>query len=72
MRLKLSNHSNDQSTDLVGKRIRMIRMDDYQPIEKGAEGIIYRIDGIGQYHVKWDNGRTLAVIPEEDEFEILD
>lgn len=58
--------------EVVGKRIKMIHMDDPQPIEKGTMGTIIKVDGMGQYMVKWDNGRTLSVIPEEDEFEIID
>ena len=44
---------------------------DPNPIEPGSEGIITLVDDIGQLHVKWDNGRTLALIPEEDEYEII-
>ena len=57
---------------LKGKRIRLTEtMEDPQPIEKGQEGTIQHTDGIGQIHVQWDNGRTLAVIPEKDKYEIF-
>jgi len=55
---------------LVGKRVRLIKMVDDKPIEPGTEGVIQLVDGIGQLHVKWDSGRTLALIPEIDEFVI--
>ena len=55
---------------LIGKRVRLIKMEDGQPVEPGTEGVIQLVDGIGQLHVKWDNGRTLALIPEVDEFVI--
>lgn len=58
--------------EMEGKRIRLIKMNDPNPIEPNSEGIIDHVDGMNQYHVKWDNGRRLAVIPDEDEFEILD
>jgi len=58
-------------TELIGKRIRMIKMDDPYPITCGTEGIIHNVDDLNQYQVKWDNGRTLSVIPEVDQFEIL-
>lgn len=58
-------------TELIGKRIRINHMDDIQPVPDGTEGIITGIDGIGQIQVKWDNGSTLSVIPEEDDYEIL-
>jgi len=50
----------------------MIFMDDPDPIEPGAMGTVVKVDGIGQIIVKWDSGRTLSVIPEEDQFEIED
>lgn len=59
-------------TEMIGKRIRMIFMDDPQPIEPNTMGTIISVDDIGQYQVKWDNGRSLSVIPEEDKFEILE
>ena len=58
---------------LQGKRIRLTEtMDDPQPIRKNEEGTIDFTDGIGQIHVKWDNGRSLAVIPNVDKYVILD
>ena len=58
--------------NIDGKRIKMISMDDPDPIEPGTMGTVIKIDGAGQIQVKWDNGRNLSVIPEEDRFEILD
>jgi hypothetical protein len=58
-------------TELIGKRIQLISMNDPHPIPSGMKGIITHVDDLNQYHVKWDNGSTLAIIPEEDEFEIL-
>ncbi len=57
--------------ELIGKRIRINHMDDIQPVPDGTEGTITGVDGIGQIQVKWDNGSTLSVIPEEDDYEIL-
>lgn len=47
-------------------------MDDPDPILEGEMGTIIKLDGAGQIQVKWDNGRSLSVIPEEDQFEIED
>jgi hypothetical protein len=58
--------------ELIGKRVRMIEMNDPQPIESGCEGTIHFVDDMGHYGVKWDNGRTLSIIPEEDKYEILE
>ena len=54
--------------ELVGKRIVLVSMDDPQAPESGTKGIIKGVDGMGQIHVRWDNGSTLAVIPEVDNF----
>ena len=39
---------------------------------KGVCGTVEFIDDACQLHVKWDNGSTLALNPECDEFTILD
>jgi hypothetical protein len=57
--------------ELIGRRIKMIHMNDTQAVPSGTLGTIKHVDGIGQIHVKWDNGRSLAVVPEEDVYEIL-
>lgn len=61
-----------EKIQLIGKRIRMNHMEDIQPVPDGTEGIITGVDDIGQIQVKWDNGSTLSVIEEIDNFDILD
>jgi hypothetical protein len=61
-----------EKTQLIGKRILINYMDDPYPVPQGTEGTISGIDGIGQIQVKWDNGSTLSVIEEIDDFDILD
>lgn len=57
--------------EIIGKRIRLIEMkDDPQPIESGTYGTIFNY-GAGVINVEWDNGRTLGVIIDLDEFEII-
>ncbi len=52
-----------------GTRIELISMDDpYAPIPSGTRGAVDHVDDMGQIHMKWDNGRTLALIPSEDRF----
>ena len=55
----------------AGKRIHLYQMAGENDM-MDLDGTIQFEDGIGQIHVKWDNGRTLAVNPEEDEYEILE
>ena len=60
-----------EKTLLIGRRIRINHMEDLLPVPDGTEGIITGIDGIGQIQVKWDNGSSLSVIDEIDDYEIL-
>jgi hypothetical protein len=58
-------------SELINKRVRIEFMDDPYPVPSGTEGTILFVDDINQYHVKWDNGRSLAIDPIKDEFTIL-
>lgn len=56
----------------IGTTIKLISMDDpYAPIAAGTEGEIVSIDDCGTFLMKWDNGRTLGLVPFEDRFEVL-
>lgn len=46
-------------------------MDDIQPIEAGSIGEVDYIDDAGSIHMKWENGRSLALIEGVDSFEII-
>lgn len=56
-----------------GTRIELVHMDDlYAPVPSGTKGTVEFVDDMGQIAMKWDNGRTLALIPEIDEFKIIE
>lgn len=53
-------------------KIKLLKeTEDKQPILAGTIGIVDYIDSEGQLHMKWENGRTLALIPEVDQFEVI-
>ena len=39
-----------------------------EDIPAGTKGTVVCVDDIGSIHMKWDNGRGLALIPGEDSF----
>jgi hypothetical protein len=62
-----------QREQLIGRRVKCISMnEDPDPIPSGTKGTITYIDDAGHIHVKWDNGRSLSLIPEVDTYEVLD
>ena len=54
-----------------GTRILLNHMDDKWAVPPGTRGTVKFVDDAGQIHPIWDNGRTLAVIPEIDSFRKL-
>ena len=54
-----------------GTRICVDSMDDYCPIESGTCGTVEFVDDAGTLHCKFDNGRTLGVIPDVDDFHVV-
>lgn len=52
----------------VGDKIRIIHMEG-EPQYTGKEGIVEFIDDAGQLHGSWGG---LAVLPDEDEWEIIE
>lgn len=55
---------------LKDKRVTCIHMNDAQGVPPNTEGTIQYTDDLGQIHVKWDNGSTLALVPDEDRYSI--
>lgn len=52
-----------------GTRIQLIEMgEDPHPIPSGTKGTVEFVDDMGQIHMKWDNSRSLALVPSEDRF----
>ena len=55
-----------------GTRICLDSMEnDPDPIPSGTKGTVQFVDDAGTLHCKFDNGRTLGVIPGVDDFHIV-
>lgn len=61
-----------QREQLIGRRVLCIKMNDEYSVPSGTKGTIDHVDDIGTIHVKWDNGSTLGLVPNEDMYEVLD
>lgn len=69
------------SENIQGRRIRCEcmydiidsagKIDEAARQMKGVCGTVEFVDDVCQLHVKWDNGSTLALNPDVDEFTIL-
>lgn len=56
----------------AGTKIQLISMcDEKYPIPMGTIGEVTHIDDMGSIHMKWQNGSSLAIIPEVDSFKVL-
>ena len=55
-----------------GTRLLLLNMEDpWAPVPPGTRGTVAYVDDIGQIGMKWDNGRTLSLVPGEDNFRKL-
>ena len=60
-------------SDLVKKRVRLIRCNDpYTKLPPGTEGTVEFVDDMGTVFVKWDNGSSLGLCPDDgDRWQVL-
>lgn len=54
----------------IGSKIQLDYMDEDR-MPPGLKGIVKSIDDQGQLHMIWENGRSLALVPGEDEFHMI-
>ena len=56
----------------TGTKLQLISMrDEKYPILPGTIGVVTHIDDLGSIHMKWQNGSSLAIIPEVDSFKVV-
>ena len=60
-----------QSNYPPGTRILLNHMEDQWAVPSGTRGTVEYVDDASQIHPKWDNGRTLAIVPQVDSFRKL-
>lgn len=55
-----------------GTRILLLHMgSDPRPVPDNSKGTVIAVDDIGTIHCRFDCGRSLGVIPDEDSFRAL-
>ena len=55
-----------------GTKIELISMNNEPyPVKSGTIGIVQHVDDIGQIHVHWENGSSLALVIGVDSFKII-
>lgn len=56
-----------------GCRIELIEMvNEPFAVPPGTKGTLHHIDDAGHFHMEWDNGRTISLIPGVDKFKVYD
>ena len=54
-----------------GTVICLDNMEDPYPVPSGSTGKVEYVDDAGNIHMKWRNGSSLALVPETDDFHIV-
>jgi hypothetical protein len=73
--MDISNYFENKKANcpLSGKRVELIAMnDDPYPLPAGTKGTVEYVDDMGTVRVKWDSGSTLGLIPNVDEYRIIE
>lgn len=56
----------------VGTKLQLISMrNETYPVLPGTVGEVTHIDDAGSIHMRWENGSSLALIPEIDSFQTV-
>ena len=56
----------------VGTKIQLISMrNEKYPVLPRTVGVVTHIDDAGSIHMRWENGSSLALIPEIDSFQTV-
>lgn len=53
-------------------RLCLEHMEGEPRMRPGLKGVVDYVDDAGQIHMRWENGSTLALVPEKDRFHKAD
>lgn len=62
----LNNVNNSRKTYPPGTKIKLIKMEDVQAPPSGTIGTVTCVDDIGTIHMKWSNGSSLGLVPDDE------
>lgn len=54
-----------------GTKVELIEMTGEPQMLSGLKGEVRFVDDIGQIHCAWENGSSLALVPEKDRFRVV-
>ena len=55
----------------IGTTLELVEMQGEKQMPKGLRGVVTHIDDAAQIYVRWQNGSSLAIIPEVDKFIVV-
>lgn len=55
----------------AGTKVELQSMAGETQMPSGLTGSVLFVDDVGSIHVNWENGSSLALIPGEDEFQVI-
>ena len=55
-----------------GTKIKLINMEDEYSVPSGTIGVVDFVDDVGTIHMIWETGSSLGLIPNLDQFEIIE
>jgi len=73
-----NEHTQEEIRDIKAKftkdlKVKLIKMYDlYSAPPTGTIGVVDYVDDMGQVHINWENGSTLPLAIEIDDFEVME
>jgi len=68
---EITEIKNKYKPDMKIRLLKDMQLDE-QPIKAGEIGVIDHVDDIGTIHVRWKSGSSLGIVPNIDEFELVE